>query len=116
MSSTPKWARVIDENNKTSAIIKAKNLPSSSSNSSIRVLSLSSIRAFFQLFVKSGIISNCYIALSVSDKKSLLESIKTLKSNELEVLGNGSDDFSSNSSYDQDSSSEDEIYFCLLKF
>ena len=43
MSSSPKWALVIDENSKTSAIVKTKNL--SSSNSSIRVISLSSIRA-----------------------------------------------------------------------
>ena len=72
-------------------------------------------------FQKSAILYYCYIALSVSDKKSSLESNKTLKSNkELEVLDDSSDEFSSDgndeSYYDEDSSSgdsssEDEIHF-----
>ena len=75
--SVPKWALIRDDNNKTSSIVKTKNLPSN--NPSIRIVSLSSIilpHSKVAKPLKPIIVFDCYcfIALSVSGKKSALES------------------------------------------
>lgn len=102
--SVPKWALIRDDNNKTSSIVKTKNLPSN--NPSIRIVSLSSIilpHSKVAKPLKPIIVFDCYcfIALSVSGKKSALESDENT-------------DLSSCSSDDEDtssdeSSSEDEV-------
>ena len=108
--SAPKWALVIDENNKTSGIVKTKNLPLN--NPSIRIVSLSSIitALIFKICQANHRLLNCYIALSVLDTKSALES----SANRMEALDDNTDDTSSCSSdydtSDNSSLSEDEVY------
>ena len=95
--SAPKWTLIRDDNNKTSSIVKTKNLPSN--NPSIRIVSLSSIilpHSKVAKPLKPIIVFDCYcfIALSVSGKKSALESDENT-------------DLSSCSSDDEDTSSDE---------